>query len=153
MTLNISSITAKDASLLHQFLARQPLEYRQHFHPFEDESIYALASILETNLKDRHRAVLFDGNYVAFYMLRGWQQGYARPSFGLLVDYQYAHHGLGKLCMQAALAECRLLGCTDIMLKVEPANHIALKLYLNAGFNHHSRCNVTGNYILVKQFR
>ena len=55
--------------------------------------------------------------------------------------------------MQAALAECRLLGCTDIMLKVEPANHIALKLYLNAGFNHHSRCNVTGNYILVKQFR
>ena len=144
-------ITANEVNLLHEFLARQPFQYRKEFYPFQDESIDHLKLLITQNTKDRYYKVSYNDIWVAFYMLRGWQQGYARPSFGLLVDYQYANKGLGKLCLQAALTECRLIGIKEIMLKVSPNNYYASKIYEDAGFKFNSLCKNTGHHILLKQ--
>ena len=151
MNLEISSITTVDVNLLYQFLSSQPSEYRKEFHPFQDESISSLHSIITQNTKDRYYRVSFNGVWVAFFMLRGWQQGFNRPSFGLLVDHEYANKGLGKLCLQAALTECRLLGTQEIMLKVSPNNIYANKIYRDAGFEFKSLCENTRHHIFVKQ--
>ncbi len=150
MKLEILPIAPNEAILFHAFLNRQPTEYRKHFHPFQSESIDALDLLIAQNPKDRYRRISFNGVWVAFYMLRGWQQGYNRPSFGLLVDYQYANKGLGKLCLQAALTECRLIGTEEIMLKVALSNIYACKIYTNAGFKRFSTCKTTGHSIFIK---
>ena len=151
MNLEISSITKIDVNLLHEFLSSQPSEYRKEFHPFQDESIEHLQILINQNAKDRYYRVTLNQIWVAFYMLRGWQQGFNRPSFGLLVDHEYANKGLGKLCLQSALTECRLLGIQEIMLKVSPNNSYANKIYRNAGFNFDSMCESTGHHMLIKK--
>ena len=148
MNLKIATITPSDTKHLFEFLARQPVDYRKDFHPFPDESINGLYLLLTQNTKDYFGAVTFNGIWIAFYMLRGWQQGYSRPSFGVLVDHQYSNNGLGKLCLQAALTECRLMGIDEIMLKVEPSNIHAVRLYISTGFEFQSKCESTGHNIL-----
>ena len=151
MNLDISFITANEVDLFYEFLARQPYKYRKEFHPFQDESIDHLKLLITQNTKDRYYRISYNDIWVAFYMLRGWQQGYDRPSFGLLVDHRYANKGLGKLCLQAALAECRLIGIKEIMLKVSPNNIYACRIYENEGFKFNSLCKDTGHHILLKQ--
>ena len=153
MNLEILTITPVNSKLLYQFLTRQPSSYRKDFHPFQNESVNALHLVLTQNPKDHFRAVVFNGTWIAFYMLRGWQQGYSRPSFGVLVDYQYANNGLGKLCLEAALTECRLMAVEEIMLKVAPDNIHAVRLYSKVGFKFLSKCNVTGHNILLRRLK
>lgn len=151
MNLEISSITPTEIELLYEFLSKQPFSYRKDFHPFQEESIDFLESLITYSTKDRYYMVTLNGMFAAFFMLRGWQEGFERPSFGLLVDHQHANKGLGKLCMQAALIECRILGIKEIMLKVSPSNTFAMKIYTNEGFKFNSCCKNTGHFMLVKQ--
>lgn len=151
MNLEISFVTEKEVELLYEFLSNQPFEYRKDFHPFQDESIEHLHLLMSQNTKDRYYKICLNKIWVAFYMLRGWQEGFDRPSFGLLVGHQYANKGLGKLCLQAALTECRLLEIQEIMLKVSPNNNYANQIYRKAGFEFYSLCENTGHHILVKQ--
>jgi len=92
--------------------------------------------------------VLFQEDWVGFFMLRGWDAGYERPSLGLMVDEGHAGKGLGTLCLQAAMTECRLMGISSCMLKVAPENRRARGIYEKAGFIFESVCPTKGHEIL-----
>jgi RimJ/RimL family protein N-acetyltransferase len=92
---------------------------------------------------------MYGEEWVAFYMLRGWDAGYERPSFGLLVDERHSGKGIGTLCLHAAMSECRLMGAASCMLKVAPGNLRARAIYGKAGFEFESVCPVTGHEILA----
>lgn len=83
------------------------------------------------------------------YMLRGWSEGYERPSFGVIVDHSYSGNGIGKICLLSALAECRLLNVRQVMLKVAGTNYGAAALYEKMGFSKDSVCESTGHNIMT----
>lgn len=150
--LRVHDLGPGDGAALAAFLEQQPAEYRRDFLPFRDEGAEALEEILAAKRRDLFRAVLFDELWVAYYQLRGWDQGYERPAFGVLVSHDHGGRGLGGYCLTAALTECRLLGVASCMLKVAPTNERAAQLYLRHGFRFESTCPVTGHAILSIQF-
>lgn len=69
-----------------------------------------------------------------YVMLRGWDEGFLIPSFGICVHPDWQGFGLGRLLTQAAIAVARLRRSPAIRLKVYPANTRALGLYRSLGF-------------------
>ena len=146
--MKIRPLHQEDGVELSRLLEKQSPDYRADFHPFPDEGAEAMAELLSSARKDRYRAVIFEDEWVAFYMLRGWDAGFDRPSFGLLVDEARSGRGIGTLCLHAAMAECRLAGADSCMLKVARENLSARKIYERAGFRFESLCPATGHEIL-----
>jgi len=145
-------LRAGDGAVLAAFLKGQPTEYRRDFHPFPDEGAEALEKLLNEKRKDRFQGVFFGSEMVAYYQLRGWDEGFDRPSFGVIVDQRHRGRGLGAFCLSAALAECRLRGAASCMLKVAPSNLGAAALYRRHGFAKESVCPRTGHEILSIRF-
>jgi RimJ/RimL family protein N-acetyltransferase len=152
-SLTTSPLVAEDAAPLAVFFAQQPGDYRSHFQPFADESESAFAKLLTEAEKDVYAAAWVDGVIVAFYMLRGWDAGYERPSFGLMVDHRHAGKGLAAFCLKAALVTCRLRGVKSCMLKVAPGNTVAKTIYKKAGFRYESQCPTTGHEVHVADWK
>ena len=152
-SLKIRPVGQEDATALSALLGRQAKAYRSNFHPFADESERGIRTLLESVQDDCYRAVLFEGKWVAFFMLRGCDSGYERPAFGLLVDERQAGKGVGMLCLRAAMTECRLRGVSSCMLKVAPENGRARAIYEKAGFRFESVCATTGHEILSIEWK
>ena len=68
------------------------------------------------------------------YMLRGFDEGYKIPSLGIIIHPNYRGFGFGKLMLNMAIIEAKLIGCKKIRLTVDEDNIIAKKLYKKAGF-------------------
>jgi ribosomal protein S18 acetylase RimI-like enzyme len=69
-----------------------------------------------------------------FFMLRGWDQGYEIPAYGVTIDIEHRNLGLGRLSLETSKTIARLEGAKKIMLKVHPDNTPARKVYESAGF-------------------
>ncbi len=67
-------------------------------------------------------------------MLRGWDAGYEIPSYGVVIDQNFAGLGIGHLTIEMSKVICKLRGAPRIMLKVHANNHAAKDLYERAGF-------------------
>ena len=72
-------------------------------------------------------------------MLRGWDEGFQIPSFGIIVDYRYHGLGLGRRMTEFAIEEARRLNCSRVRLSVYESNDRALCLYRSLGFEEISR--------------
>jgi RimJ/RimL family protein N-acetyltransferase len=90
--------------------------------------------------------------WLAFFMLRGFDDGFERPSFGVYIAEAFANRGLAKLALQYALVWCRLNHVAAVMLKVHPENHYARRVYEQAGFRFTEVCPRTGHDILEKRW-
>lgn len=78
---------------------------------------------------------IFDGTALAgYFMLRGFDDGWDIPAYGVFVPEAYAGRGLSRLALQYALCWCRLKGVKTVMLKCHPENERALKVYESCGF-------------------
>ncbi len=86
-------------------------------------------------------------------MLRGFDVGFERPSFGVYIAERFAGNGLATLAVQYALSWCRIHRISAVMLKVHPANQYARKVYEKAGFQFLEVCPQTGHDILEKRWR
>jgi len=75
-------------------------------------------------------------------MLRGWDEGYSIPSFGILVDHRFHNCGVGTRMTQFAIAEALGLGCEQVRLSVYASNEVALRLYGSLGFEERARKSV-----------
>jgi|APSaa5957512622_1039677.scaffolds.fasta_scaffold175441_1 GNAT superfamily N-acetyltransferase len=84
--------------------------------------------------QDRFYICILDGKAVGFSMLRGWEEGYSVPSFGMFVDHQFQGRGIGKVLMNLTIEEARKLGCFQVRLSVYANNLVACKIYHYAGF-------------------
>jgi ribosomal-protein-alanine N-acetyltransferase len=92
---------------------------------------------------DRYYAALLGGRVVALSMLRGWDEGYSVPSFGIMVDHRLHGMGIGARVLDETVAEAARLGCRRVRLSVFAGNRRAVGLYLSRGFVEDSREPVT----------
>jgi ribosomal-protein-alanine N-acetyltransferase len=67
-------------------------------------------------------------------MLRGWDEGYSIPSFGVAVGVPYRGAGIARSLLRYAIASARERGAVTLMLKVHLDNPNARHLYESEGF-------------------
>jgi ribosomal protein S18 acetylase RimI-like enzyme len=145
--VSIRALTADDAGELAGMLTGQPTGYLAHFTPFSFE-LAAVADMLERAREDVYAGVYWDAALIGFYMLRGWDAGYAIPAYGVAVSHAYRNRGIGRLTLDAAIATCQLRGCSQVMLKVHPQNAAARHLYAAVGFQETGVDPINQNVIM-----
>ncbi len=96
---------------------KDPKDYNKHFIPFEFTH-NKLESILSKTVRDLYIGIFVNKKIAGFFMLRGFDEGYEIPSYGVWISSQYSNKGLAKLTLQHAISTCLLAGIKKIMLKV-----------------------------------
>lgn len=133
-TLTAEQITPGDAGRLAGLFARNDVPaITRMFDPFplsesEARRIAALRG------KDGYYLAAVDGLTVGFSMLRGFDEGYEIPSFGVLVDRAHHGQGLGRSLTEWTLAEAWRRGVPAVRLTVYAVNRSALRLYASLRF-------------------
>lgn len=89
--------------------------------------------------KDHFYGAFLDGRIVALSMLRGWDEGYTVPSFGIIVDHRFHNRGIGAALTSFTVEEARRLGCERVRLSVYASNPAAVHIYASRGFVEHER--------------
>ena len=110
-----------------------PPGYNAYFTPFAfDEP--TLTQILAQRRADQYLALLWGDELAGISMLRGFDQGYSVPSYGVWVAHAYSGRGVARASLAHAVALCTALGCAELMLKVSPENLRARRIYERFGF-------------------
>lgn len=127
-------------------LRSQSPEYARFFYPFSfDEG--RINEMLAKCEQDVYLGLYREGRMVGFFMLRGWDEGYEVPAFGILIDENYRGFGLEMLALETAKVICRLRGATRMMLKMHPDNFTARGVARKIGFHRSGVEEKTGNVI------
>jgi len=108
------------------------IENNKFFHPypFTDETI---EKIMNSD-KDLYSFFLDNGKIIGYFMLRGFDEGYEIPSFGMIVHPDYRGKGIGKMMLKKAIEICKKSKCKKIRLTIDKDNKIAKSIYIKAGF-------------------
>jgi RimJ/RimL family protein N-acetyltransferase len=123
-----------DATRIAAMLQAASPQYAAHFRPFAFDEATVRAQ-LERAQKDRFWGIkTIAGELAGFYMLRGFDEGYERPSFGVFIAEQFAGRGLARQALDAATQWCEEHGVREMMLTVFPENSAARRVYEEAGF-------------------
>lgn len=77
---------------------------------------------------------------VGMSMLRGFDEGYEIPSFGIFVDHLRHGEGIGRRLTAWTIDQARLQGCPAVRLSVYSDNPVARGLYASLGFIEQERC-------------
>jgi ribosomal protein S18 acetylase RimI-like enzyme len=105
----------------------------RHFHPHPFDR--ATASMIATRSGcDVYLGFFRRGELLGYAMLRGWDEGFEVPAFGVAVAPAHQGKGVGGRLLTACLDEARARGAKRVMLKVHADNELALQWYLSAGF-------------------
>ena len=109
------------------------------FRPFPLNAETA-REIVSGERRDRfYGAFLTDGRIVGLSMLRGWDEGYTVPSFGIMIDHRFHGFGIGSRLTDFTLQQASSLDCARVRLSVFASNVVAVQLYLSRGFVIDSR--------------
>jgi ribosomal protein S18 acetylase RimI-like enzyme len=85
----------------------------------------------------------FEGELLlGFSMLRGFDEGYEIPSFGIFVDRASHGRGIGRALTAWTVEQARLRGCAAVRLTVYARNLPARRLYESLGFVEQERQGV-----------
>jgi len=143
--LIIRSVNNKDFDKLAKFFCENNLlSVKNNFNPFalNEKSAEFITSGLHN---DRYYVGYLVDDIIGFVMLRGWDEGYEVPSFGLLIDRNYYGFGFGKKLSIFALEQAKIIGCKKVRLSVYKDNLKAVKLYLSLGFKEMEQINIDFN--------
>jgi ribosomal protein S18 acetylase RimI-like enzyme len=132
-TLAVRPLKIEDAGKLSVLLQAQSSSYMQYFTPFEFNET-SISNILSQAEQDVYMGLLWGDELAGFFMLRGWDAGYAVPAYGVTIGEAFRGAGLGRITLEMSKAICRLRGAKQIMLKVHPENSVAKRLYESVGF-------------------
>lgn len=131
--IKIEIISSEHSKVLSVMLGNSSKEYTKYFIPFSfDEK--SINKILSNAVKDKYFGIFIGNELVGFYMLRGFDEGYEIPSYGVWISENYSGLGLSKFTLQHAISYCKLNEIKKIMLKVHPDNLIAKRIYEDFGF-------------------
>ena len=84
----VRPLKTSDANIVAAFMRSQSAEYLRFFYAFgADET--AIAEILAAVENDVYAGVFWQNNLAGIYMLRGWDEGYEIPAFGVLIDEKF----------------------------------------------------------------
>lgn len=138
-TLTIRPVRDTDYEALSGLFEENNIpEVVRHFNPFPltRQTAYKIAN---TSQLDRYYVALWNGRIVGLCMLRGWDDGFEIPSFGIFVDYRYHGLGVGRQMTEFGIAETQRLDCHAVRLSVYASNTRAVNLYISLGFKEISR--------------
>ncbi len=122
-----------EAALAAFFEENNRPEVTSHFHPFplDAETAHRLCAAPR---RDRYFAAWDYDAVVGLGMLRGWDEGFAIPSFGIVVDHRHHGRGLGRALTTHALHLARELQAPRVRLTVYADNQRAVSLYEKSSF-------------------
>lgn len=131
--LIIKKISINFAEELSGLLQNEDPEYSKYFIPFEFD-LRTISEKIQNLQLDSFWGVFADDKLVGFYMLRGFDDGYDIPSYGVWISKKFSGKGLSKLTLQHAISYCKINNVKELMLKVHPDNLAAKKIYEDFGF-------------------
>ena len=102
-----------------------------HPHPFTPQQAERVARYQG---RDVYAVLEVDGRFVAYGILRGWDEGFAVPSLGIGVRVDRKRRGHGRQMMAWLAEEARRRRAQRIRLRVHPDNHGARRLYESLGY-------------------
>jgi ribosomal-protein-alanine N-acetyltransferase len=145
----ITALRAEQAAELSDLLLSAPAEYSKHFTPFAFDRL-AVSKVLSQAQQDRYYGIIIAGKIAGFFMLRGFDQGYKVPAYGVWIAPQHTGKGLAELTLKYAVAVCRASSIDKLMLKVHPDNIVAKGIYERNGFAAAGTDEKNGNIIYHK---
>ena len=145
--LFISSLNVNDADDLNKLINFTYKQHSKYFTPFNNDS---LLKILKQVKLDKYFAIHYNNKLIGFFMLRGFDEGYKIPSYGVWILPQYTNKGIAKLTLQYAVTFCKINNIPKLMLKVHPENNVAKDMYLKYGFVITGKDEKNDNIILHK---
>lgn len=144
-----------DAQPLSNLLLNSSSEYIKLFHPFDFKAL-SIQKIIENSFKDKFFGIEIKSDMskskelVGFYMLRGMDEGYTEPMYGVFVDQEWRGKGIAKLSLYHAECFCKINSYKRLLLKVHPNNYLAKKLYESIGFQFLREEIKINNVVLYK---
>ncbi|HWY52685.1 MAG TPA: GNAT family N-acetyltransferase [Chthoniobacterales bacterium] len=150
----IKPLKLRDARAVADLLRCSSRTYTRFFHPFPfDEK--SITQVLERAGEDQFFGLFVtQGNrneLVGFSMLRGFNEGYTIPMYGVFVSEKHAGLGLARCSLQHAETFCRLNKIPELKLKVHPNNARAKALYEACGFEIVGEDQANANFVLRKK--
>lgn len=142
-SIELRCIRPNDEILLLDFfniLVSNGLDAFFHPHPFNSETAQKIACYVGFDwytgvfLKSENSETI-----VAYAMLRGWDEGYTIPSFGVCVLPSYQKMRIGQMLINASVVVAKVRGCQKIRLTVHPDNLTAIASYRRFGFEFQSQ--------------
>lgn len=137
--------------LLSGMLSAQSEQYMQYFRPFAFDR-ETISNLLSQARDDLYMGFFVDAALAGFFMLRGWDSGYAIPAYGVTIAGDHAGLGLATLSLDTSKTICRLRAVQRLMLKVHPDNLTAKRLYEKAGFVQSGIDSRNANWIYYYDF-
>jgi RimJ/RimL family protein N-acetyltransferase len=131
--IEIHKLTKDDATSLSILLRSADKEYSKYFTPFSFD-IESINNILNKAIKNVYFGIYVETDLAGFYMLRGFDEGFETPSYGVWISPDFSRIGLAALTLRHCIAVCKLNGIKKVMLKVHPDNLAAKLLYEGWGF-------------------
>jgi len=131
--LEIRKINKSHSLKLSNLLLKGSPEYIEYFKPF-DFNYSSIKSILSQAVHDYFFGIFINNKIGGFYMLRGIDQGYKIPSYGVYISESYTNLNLANLTLKHAVIFCKINKIKQIMLKVNPKNTKAKYIYETFGF-------------------
>lgn len=120
-SFSIRPLNPPDADVIASFMSSQSSEYLRFFYAFgADES--EIAAILSAAKMDIYSGLFWREDLAGIFMLRGWDEGYDVPAFGVLIDEKYRGGAFMRLALDTAKLICRLSGAKRLMAKIHPEN-------------------------------
>ena len=151
LDVTFKRIRVRDSLALSSMLASAPAAYSRFFIPFAFD-LDSVSGVLRKAKKDVFYSVKVNNDWAGFYMLRGFDQGYRVPAYGVWIAPQYKNCGLAALTLAHAFSICKLNRIATMMLKVHPENTAALKLYERMGFARTGIDPKNGHFIYHRDF-
>lgn len=138
----IRQLTTDDAGALSALLQTSSQDDQSYFHPF-DFDVETIRRHLAKSVLDQFFGTFLepDCTLAGFHMLRGLDEGYESPVYGVFVSSRHRGCGLGRLSLYHAIAIAKLKQCPSLLLNVYQENLRARQLYESAGFSVCSKKN------------
>ena len=137
--MKIKLIQPEDFENLVAFFEDNNVEsITRFFIPFTLSRETARKIALEDHL-DQYFLGYVESRIIGFSMLRGWEEGYSVPSFGMFIDRHQQHLGYGKQLLDLTIEAAKKLECKKIRLSVSAGNYPAYKIYKSRGFEEIDR--------------
>lgn len=146
----INRLMPADAIGLYEMFNAASPDYSRYFTPF-DLSLPTIQTVLEKAKQDHFYGIRAGTALVGFFMLRGFDEGYKIPGFGVWISESCQGLGLSTLAIHFCCAVCRLNGVSELMLKVYPDNIKARHLYEKLGFTFKDIDVRNGNLVYFKE--
>ena len=144
-----------DSELITQILLNSPPDHLKYFHPFEFNRD-SIQFMLQKSIKDKFFGIELkseissESELIGLYMLRGLDEGYTEPMYGVFICHEYTGKGIASLTISHAESFCKFNGYQQILLKVFPENTRAKRLYEYLGFNFLREDKSSKQFILCK---